>query len=190
MPRTVVTLSRAARIATKVQNARVKERAPTQRYPWVPVRGESRGGAEKHARSISDGNRTHARKELFSAGRIRACECDMTTTGETRNQTAVYWHRVLPPLDAEPIGAHTLEAASSRVPGTLSRRDDLWDRCYQELMANTDARLAQEIARLAGNYAHVYDESIEPRRDQATGEAWLHGRFSYMLYRQPSHESP
>ena len=110
----------------------------------------------------------------------------MTATDETRNHTAVFWHRALPPLDAEPIGEHTLEATSSRVPGTLSHRDDLWDRCYQELMVNTEFRLAQEIARLGGHYAHVYDESIEPRRNQAAAEAWLHGRFSYMLYRQAS----
>jgi hypothetical protein len=110
----------------------------------------------------------------------------MTAVDQPRNDTAVYWHRALPPLDAEPVGEHTLEATSSRVPGTLSHRDDLWDRCYQELMVNTEFRLAQEIARLGGTYAHIYDESIEPRRDQAAGEAWLHGRFSYMLYRHAS----
>ena len=65
-------------------------------------------------------------------------------------------------------------------------RDELWDRCYQELMANTQARLAQEIARLGGHFAHVHDESIDVRHDDATCEAWLHGRFSYMLYRRPS----
>ena len=108
----------------------------------------------------------------------------MTAADEARDHTALYWHRALPPLDAEPIGEHTLEANSSRVPGTLSHRDELWDRCYQDLMANTEIRLTQELARLGGHYAHVYDESIEPRRDHATGEAWLHGRFSYMLYRQ------
>lgn len=106
----------------------------------------------------------------------------MTTIDETRQ--AVYWHRELPPLNAELIGEHTLEATSSRVPGTLSHRDDLWDRCHQELMVNTELRLVQEIARLGGHYAHVYQEAIEPRRDQAASEAWLHGRFSYMLYRQ------
>ena len=95
----------------------------------------------------------------------------------------VYWHRELPPLDADPIGVHRLEATSSRVPGTLAHRDDLWNRCYHELMVSAEYRLAQEIARLDGHYAHVYDESIEPRRDQATGEAWLHGRFFYVLYR-------
>jgi hypothetical protein len=101
----------------------------------------------------------------------------------------VYWHRELPPWDAELMAEHTLEATSGRVAGTLGHRDELWDRCYQELMANTHARLAQEIARLGGHYAHVSDESIDARHDDAAGEAWLHGRFSYMLYRRgPRHE--
>lgn len=98
----------------------------------------------------------------------------------------LYWHHELPPLAAELMAEHTVEAASSRVAGTISHRDDLWDRCYQELMANVQARLVQEIARLGGHYAHVRDESIDTRHDDTTGEAWLHGRFSYMLYRRPS----
>lgn len=83
----------------------------------------------------------------------------------------VYWHRELPPFDAELVAEHTIEATSGRVAGTISHRDKLWDRCYQELMANTHARLAQEIARLGGHYAHVHDESIDIRHDDATGEA-------------------
>jgi len=98
----------------------------------------------------------------------------------------VYWHRDLPPLDAELVAEHTIEATSDRVDGTISHRDELGDRCYQELIANTQARLAQEIARLGGHFAHVHDESIDVRHDDATCEAWLHGRFSYMLYRRPS----
>lgn len=101
----------------------------------------------------------------------------------------VYWHRDLPPLDAELVAEHTVEATSGRVAGTLSHRDELWDRCYQELMSNVQARLAQEIARLGGHYAHVYDESIDTRHDDAAAEAWLHGCFSYMLYRRPSPSS-
>jgi hypothetical protein len=53
-------------------------------------------------------------------------------------------------------------------------------------MASAHGRLAQEIARLGGDYAHVHDESIDTRHDDATGEAWLHGRFSYMLFRRPT----
>ena len=95
---------------------------------------------------------------------------------------AVYWHRELPPLGAQPLSEHTLEATSGRVPGTLSHRDELWDRCYGELMTAASVRLFQEIDRLKGQCAHIHDESIETRRDEAKGEAWLHGRFTYMLY--------
>lgn len=100
----------------------------------------------------------------------------------TNPQQIVFWHREMPPQDATLLGEHTVDAVSSRVPGTISHRDELWDRCYQELMANVRERLGQEIARLGGCYAHVYDESIDTRRDDAAGEAWLRGRFAYTLY--------
>lgn len=105
---------------------------------------------------------------------------------ETRAGVAktVYWHRELPPLDAEPIGEHTLEATSRRVPGRIARRDELWDRCYDDLMKETHRRLQQEVARLGGDCAHVLHESIDSRHDDAAGEAWLHGRFTYVLYRR------
>ena len=95
----------------------------------------------------------------------------------------IYWHRELPPLDAEPIGEHTIEATSSRVPGTIAHRDELWTRCEDELMAQTRHRLTEEMARLGGRYVHVREESIDTRHDDATGETWLHGRFGYTLYR-------
>ena len=99
-------------------------------------------------------------------------------------QKIVYWHRELPPLDTEAIAEHTVEATSGRVPGTLAHRDELWDRCHEELMTETHARLAQEVARLGGHYAHVLGESIDSRHDEASGESWLHGRFTYVLYRR------
>jgi len=91
----------------------------------------------------------------------------------------------LPPFNAEAIGEHIVEAASNRVMGTLVHRDEVWDRCYEDLMGHTRMRLEQEVARLGGDYAHVLDESIESRHNDRTGEGWLHGRFTYMLYRQP-----
>ena len=96
----------------------------------------------------------------------------------------IYWHRELPPLTADVIAEHTVEADSSRVAGLLIHRDELWGRCYDELMANAETRLIQEIARLGGDYAHIHDESITPKHDAVTGTSWLHGRFTYMLYRQ------
>jgi hypothetical protein len=93
-----------------------------------------------------------------------------------------FWHRELPPVDAEPVGDHTLEAVSRRIPDTIARRDELWNACHEELMAHARERLEQEVARLGGRYAHVLDETIEPKHDPITGEAWLHGRFTYVLY--------
>ena len=98
----------------------------------------------------------------------------------------VFWHRELPPLEADLVAEHTVEANSSHVPGTLAHRDEMWDQCYRDLMAGAERRIGQEIARLGGDFAHVHDEAIDPKHDDAAGEAWLHGRFSYMLYRRPS----
>jgi hypothetical protein len=100
------------------------------------------------------------------------------------DREAIYWHRQLPPADAEVMAEHVIEATSGRVRGSLSRRDELWDRCYADLMDSARRRLKQEIERLGGDYAHVLAESIEGRHDDATTEVWLHGRFTYVLYRQ------
>jgi hypothetical protein len=111
-------------------------------------------------------------------------EDPLSATPDDR-QKVVYWHRELTPLDAEVVAEHTVEANSSRVPGTIAHRDELWDRCYRELIADTERRLAQEVTRLGGHFAHVHDESISPKRDEVAGQAWLHGRFAYTLYRRP-----
>jgi hypothetical protein len=94
----------------------------------------------------------------------------------------VYLHRDLPPLDAQPIEEHTVEAASRRVPDTIAHREDLWNQCKDDLMTQMRERLTAEVARLGGRYAHVLSESIDPRHDATTGEVWLRGRFTYMLY--------
>ena len=104
----------------------------------------------------------------------------MATQPDTAQIT--FWHRDLPPVDAEPIGDHTLEATSRRIPDLIARRDELWAACHAELMAHARERLEQEVIRLGGRYAHVRDEVIEPRHDPISGEAWLHGRFAYVLY--------
>jgi len=98
-------------------------------------------------------------------------------------EKVIYWHRDLPPLEAELMAEHTLEADSHRVQLPFAHRDELWERCYADLMANAERRLVQEVQRLGGRYAHVHDETIEPKHNDATGEAWLHGIFRYMLYR-------
>jgi hypothetical protein len=95
----------------------------------------------------------------------------------------VYWHRELPPVDADPVAEHSVEADSARVSGTIAHRDELWDDCRRDLFATVHVRLAQEIARLDGRFAHVLAEHVEVKRDPVSDEAWLHGRFTYMLYR-------
>jgi len=100
------------------------------------------------------------------------------------DSTTIYWHRELPPRDAEAIGDHTIEATSHRIPGTPPLRDDLWDGCYHDLMDRVRVRIHQEIARLGGDCAHVVSEDIEPRRDERSGEMWMYGRFEYTLYRR------
>ena len=110
---------------------------------------------------------------------------DGTMSKTTSDGTKIiFWHRDLPPLDADAVEEHVLEATSARVPGTILHRDELWDHCYEDLMAETATRLEQEILRLGGHYAHVLSESIDTRHHGATSESWLHGRFTYMLYRQ------
>jgi hypothetical protein len=130
-------------------------------------------------------NSASPQKARRAAARLRSI-LDAPVTTHNEDPKTIYWHRELPPFDAEPLGEHTIEATSGRVPGTISHRDELWDRCYEELMANTTTRLTQEIARLGGDYGHVLDEHIDSRHNEVTGEAWLHGRFTYMLYRRPS----
>ena len=113
------------------------------------------------------------------------CHVNGSPAADCDHSRIVYWHRELPPLEAVLMSEHTVEANSSRVPGTISHRDELWHRCYDELMTNAEGRLIQEVARLGGDYARVHDEAIDPKHDDAAGQAWLHGRFSYMLYRRP-----
>jgi hypothetical protein len=111
-------------------------------------------------------------------------EKHMNLTTDNDPAEMIYWHRELPPLTADVMGEHTIEANSARVPGTLAHRDELWDSCYRELMTQTRIRLEQEVERLGGHYAHVLGEVIDARHDEAKGEAWLQGRFMYMLYRR------
>jgi hypothetical protein len=114
-----------------------------------------------------------------------------TLADEPSNRTAegdrkiVYWHRELPPIDAESIGEHTVEADSMRVVGNLAHRDELWDQCYRDLMDRVHLRLDQEVHRLGGDYAHVLDETIGSKHDYHSGEVWLHGRITYSLLRRP-----
>jgi limonene-1,2-epoxide hydrolase len=48
-------------------------------------------------------------------------------------------------------------------------------------MRQAQIRLEQEVKRVGAEYAHVLSESIDTRRDDGAGQAWLHGTFSYVL---------
>ena len=102
------------------------------------------------------------------------------------DRKVVYWHRELPPLHADPAGEYLVEATSMRVTGSLVHRGELWDQCYQDLMARLQQRVCQEVQRLGGDDAHVLDEAIDSRRDDCSGEVWLRGRLKYLLLRRPA----
>jgi hypothetical protein len=105
---------------------------------------------------------------------------------EGKSGQTIYWHRDLPPFDAEVMGEHIIEARSARVRGTLAYRDELWSQCHESLMAQAQARLEQEVIRLGGDYAHVLNESVHSKHNPVTAEAWLYARFTFVLYRKPS----
>lgn len=109
----------------------------------------------------------------------------MHTSVET-DHGMIYTRREYPPLSAEVFGADTIEVTSRRVQGGLSHRDDAWVLCYEDLIDRLRTRLEQEVVRRDGDYAHVRDEVIEVRHDEGKGEAWLYGRFQYVLYREPA----
>jgi hypothetical protein len=110
---------------------------------------------------------------------------DIDTKMDATTNKVIFWHRELPPLNAEPIGEYVVEATSMGVPGTLAHRDELWDQCYSSLTKNVTKRVEQEIRRLGGDYAHVLNESVNSRHNDIAGVAWLHGIFTYMAYRRP-----
>lgn len=105
------------------------------------------------------------------------------TVGLHAGFPVVYWHRELPPLGMDPVADDTVEATSSRVPDRIARRSDLWNRCYDELIKTAELRMLQELRRIGGTCVRVHDESIDTRHDAATGEIWLHGRFTFTVYR-------
>jgi hypothetical protein len=106
----------------------------------------------------------------------------MTLADDDRK--VIYWH-ALPPLDAERSASMPSSDQQARARD-LAHRGELWDECQQDLMRHVRDRLEQEVARLGGDYAHVMQESLETRRDDVRGEAWLYGRFTYLLLRRAS----
>ena len=66
----------------------------------------------------------------------------MNTVG-TNGSRIVYWQRELPPFDADAVAEHSIEATSSRVPGTLVHRNELWGKCYENLMVCTVRNISE-----------------------------------------------
>jgi hypothetical protein len=95
----------------------------------------------------------------------------------------VFWHRDLPPVEAEPIVEDEIEATGPRLPSSPSGRSELWTRSADGLRASAESRIAQEVRRLGGLYAHVNDDHVEEHTDHASGETWLRGRYSFVVYR-------
>ena len=60
-----------------------------------------------------------------------------STSGQRDRPLFVCWHCELPPFEAKPMGEHIIEATSRRVPDTLADRDELWNRCQDELIVTT-----------------------------------------------------
>jgi hypothetical protein len=106
-------------------------------------------------------------------------------TSPTGERVQIYWHRDLPPSEADALGEHVLEATSAHVAGRFGHQDDEWLTCYESLMSHVRERLAEEVVRLGGTCAHVLKETIEARHNDTIGEGWLYGRFEYMLFRAP-----
>lgn len=97
----------------------------------------------------------------------------------------VYWRRDLPPLSEQIEGEHELVATSEHVHASWADRDALWGRCYRSLTERAEARLAQEVERLGGSCAHVLDEQVTSKTDDAAGTMCLVGVYRYVLYRHP-----
>ncbi len=89
--------------------------------------------------------------------------------------------RSAPEQNAPPAPVSTTQ----RTSGSWAERDALWGRCYRSLTERAEARLAQEVARLGGSCAHVLDEQVTAKVDDATGAMWLIGVYRYVLYRHP-----
>ena len=69
-------------------------------------------------------SRLPARARYMQAVRLMTpfpCEPSLQTA-DRRHEKIVYWHRDLPPLAAEAMDEHSLEATSGRVPGTIAHR--------------------------------------------------------------------
>lgn len=97
----------------------------------------------------------------------------------------IYWRRELPPLSEQIEGEHEVEAESPHVHYDYGNREAMWGKSYGPLMEEAERRMAQEVARLGGSCAHVLEEVVTAKTNDATAMFWLHGRFRYVMYVHP-----
>lgn len=97
----------------------------------------------------------------------------------------IFWRRELPPLSEQIEGEHEVEAESPRLHCDYGNRQALWGTCYPLLLEQAEKRISEEVARLGGSCAHVLDEAITAKLDDAQAEFALHGRFRYVMYVHP-----
>lgn len=102
----------------------------------------------------------------------------------------VYWRRELPPMSEQLEGEHEITATSDRVRTTWSEREVSWARCHDSLAAHAQDRITQEVRRLGGTCAHVLEEVVTSRRDDATEEFWLVGTYRFTMFVHPLDAAP
>lgn len=98
----------------------------------------------------------------------------------------VYWRQELPPLSELLEGEHEIEAESTHVHYAPGERPAMWSKCYETLQAVAETRVSQEIGRLGGSCAHIVDEQITAKTDDASAVFWLRGRYRFLMYRHPT----
>lgn len=101
------------------------------------------------------------------------------------NHGVVYWKRDLPPLSEEIEGEHEVEAESSHLHYDCGRREAMWATCYGLLQQAAEERIRQELRRLGGSCAHVVDEAVTAKTNDADAVFWLRGRFRFVMYVHP-----
>ena len=115
-----------------------------------------------------------------------ACQA---TPPSVLGEKLVYWRRELPPLGETPAGESSIEA-NSRPLVIGSPPEELWVKGAEELLKAAMQRIEQEVRRQGGSCAHIIDEQIESKADYATDKMWLHGRYTYVLYRHEAERAP
>lgn len=95
--------------------------------------GEHDGGFDRGHKQPADSESSDAAQEVEGSRRCLVIANHIildravmhNATMDDNKSRIVHWHRQLPPVQAELVAEHTIEANSSRVPGTVGHRDEL-----------------------------------------------------------------